>query len=235
VARIREICGREAEFIPQWEPDLPSGKDREPAGRPAGSDRGPGQPLVFMFAGNLGVPQNLENDIAGFLRAALPDAELWIVGGGVLHDALVEKYGTPDGAHPIRFWGRQPRVEMPRWFAQADALIISLTDAYRLTLPGKFQSYLKTGKPLLGFISGATRFFIEGEGVPGASLGEGAGRLGWTAAPDNVDAIAAAYRKMADSVRKGEGMLFGDRARKLSSSLFDRAALIGQLRDLAGA
>ena len=225
VARIREICGREAEFIPQWD----SGSCAASISIPV-QESDSSRPLVFMFAGNLGVPQNLENDIEGFLQAGLENVELWLVGGGVMLDSLKAKY-TDIAGGKVRFCGRQPRAEMPKWYAQAAALIISLTDAYRLTLPGKFQSYLKTGKPLLGFISGATREFIDGEAIPGVIFSEGLGRLGWTAAPGEKDAIASAYRKMTESIRSGASRAFGERARLLSASLFNRANLIGRLLD----
>lgn len=167
-----------------------------------------------MFAGNLGVPQNLANDIEGFIRAAIPDAELWLVGGGVQLEPLKSKYGAAKG---VRFCGRQPRTDMPRWFAQADVLLISLTREYRLTFPAKFQSYIRTGKPLLGIIEGDVRKLIEDE------------RLGWTASPDDPDAIAAAYRAAAEGARRGEGEAFGRNAQALSDRLFDRNQCISRL------
>ena len=226
VVRIREICGREAEFIPQWDVDSCMASKTGFVKKPDAS-----RPLVFMFAGNLGVPQNLENDIEGFLQARLENVELWLVGGGVMLEPLKDKYEAKAGGR-IRFCGRQPRAEMPKWYAQADALIISLTDAYQLTLPGKFQSYLKTGKPLLGFISGATRFFIEGEFVPGVKGYERSGRLGWAAAPGDVTAITEAYCKMTESIRNGQGKAFGENCRRLSERLFSRGKQIEKLRSL---
>ena len=226
VARIREICGCEAEFIPQWDVNSFAAPETGLAKKPDAS-----RPLVFMFAGNLGVPQNLENDIKGFLQAGLENVELWLVGGGVMLEPLKAKFeAKADGK--IRFCGRQPRAEMSKWYAQADALIISLTDAYQLTLPGKFQSYLKTGKPLLGFISGATRFFIEGEFVPGVKGYERSGRLGWTAAPGDVTAITEAYRMMAETIRNGQGKAFGENCWRLSERLFNRRKQIERLREL---
>ncbi len=228
VARIREICGREAGFIPQWDVDSFPVADTRLEKEPDAS-----RPLVFMFAGNLGVPQNLENDIEGFLEARLENVELWLVGGGVMLDPLKAKYEAKAGGK-IRFCGRQPRAEMLKWYAQADALIISLTDAYQLTLPGKFQSYLRTGKPLLGFISGATKSFIEGDPVPGVEKEESLGRLGWTAAPDDVSGIASAYRTMAGSIREGKGIILGENCRRLSERLFNRGRQIERLRELMG-
>ena len=203
VQRIKELTGRDAEWIPQWEPssmDLP--------------DRQNGNKKVFMFAGNMGVPQNLENVIAGFERAHLKDAELWLVGGGVMAEPLKAKYGDLEN---VKFCGRQPRSEMPKWFAQADALIISLTNKYGLTLPGKFQSYIKTGKPILGILSGEARELIDEF------------RIGATAGPDDLVGIAKAYERMASMLTNGEGRECGKRAKTLSDERFNRESLISQL------
>lgn len=203
VKRIKELTGRDAEWIPQWEPasmDLP---EKKPDGK-----------TVFMFAGNMGVPQNLENVIAGFEKSQLKDSELWLVGGGVMFEPLKEKFDMFDN---VKFCGRQPRSEMPKWFAQADVLIISLTDRYSLTLPGKFQSYIKTGKPLLGILNGEARELIEEYNI------------GHVANPEDVDEIAGAFKRMRDACESGEGAALGERAKRLSNSMFKRDVLIARL------
>ena len=203
VKRIKELTGRDAEWVPQWEPanmDFPI--------------KVSGGKVVFMFAGNMGVPQDLPNVIEGFAKANLEDTELWLVGGGVMLEPLKEKYGETNG---VQFCGRQPRSDMPKWFAQADALIISLTDKYCLTLPGKFQSYIKTGKPLLGIINGEARELIDENDI------------GVTASPDDIDTIANAYRKLYRAVRSGESVGYGERAKTLSESMFNRCELINRL------
>ena len=131
-----------------------------------------------------------------------------------MFEPLKEKYGEMKG---VRFCGRQPRAEMPNWFAKADALIISLTDKYCLTLPGKFQSYIKTGKPILGIINGEARELIEENDI------------GFTANPDDIFAIAEAYRKMHSIVRNGEATSYGNRAKELSTTMFNRDKLIMML------
>ena len=203
VQRIKELTGRAAEWIPQWEP-----------AEMVLSEKPSGGKVVFMFAGNMGVPQNLPNVIEGFINAKLEDAELWLVGGGVMSESLKEKYGETAG---VKFCGRQPRAEMSNWFAKADTLIISLTDQYSLTLPGKFQSYIKTGKPLLGFINGEARELIREN------------KLGFTANSDDIGAIADSYRKMYFVVRKGEASEYGTRAKELSETMFNRDKLIRSL------
>ena len=127
---------------------------------------------------------------------------------------MKEKFGGTKG---VKFCGRQPRADMPNWFAKSDALIISLTDQYSLTLPGKFQSYIKTGKPLLGIINGEARELIEENNI------------GFTANPDDIDAIAESYRKMYSVVRNGEASAYGNRAKELSATMFNRDKLIRKL------
>ena len=203
VKRIKELTGRDAEWIPQWEPssmELPPKEDDSKT--------------VFMFAGNMGIPQNLDNVIAGFERAALSDAELWLVGGGVMLEPLKEKF---DGVKGVKFCGRQPRADMPKWFAKADVLIISLTDKYCQTLPAKFQSYIKTGKPMFGILNGETNDLIKEYA------------LGCTSSPDDLEDIAAKFKAMADMSRSGEGKVCGERAKALSNEMFNREASIKRL------
>lgn len=203
VKRIKELTGRDAEWVPQWEPAVMNLPAKNSGGK-----------VVFMFAGNMGVPQDLPNVIEGFVKAGLADAELWLVGGGVMFESLKEKYGNLDS---VKFRGRQPRAEMPNWFAKADILIISLTDQYCLTLPGKFQSYIKTGKPLFGIINGEARELIEENDI------------GFTAAPDDIEAISDAYRKLHQTVRDGGASAYGERAKALSESMFNRETLVRKL------
>ena len=206
VQRIKELTGRDAEWIPQWEPadlELPPKQQ--------------GAKTVFMFAGNMGVPQNLENVLEGFQKAALADAELWLVGGGVMLEPLKSRF---EGLANVRFCGRQPRSDMPKWFAQADVLIISLTDKYSTVLPAKFQSYIKTGRPILGILNGETKELIEEY------------RLGSTADPDDICDIAKKFREMADMSRTDEGRMCGERAKTLSQSMFDRSSAIDRLLPL---
>jgi colanic acid biosynthesis glycosyl transferase WcaI len=52
--------------------------------------------------------------------------------------------------------GRFPVERMPSFYAHADALLVSLKRApvFSMTIPGKVQSYLMAGIPLLGMLDG---------------------------------------------------------------------------------
>lgn len=207
VERLRTLTGREAEFIPQWDPD--SSLDRVcQVGKP--------DKMVFMFAGNLGVPQNLPNLIEGFRifkrdsGAAVTDVELHFLGGGVMYEKLVADCAEDKD---IVFHGRKPRAEMPEWFSKADVMIISLTREYALTLPGKFQSYTKAGKAIFGVLEGsAADLILEHD-------------LGVVVAPDDVAAIARGFAAMI----KRDLIADGNRSRRLSDVLFNREKLVAAL------
>ena len=63
----------------------------------------------------------------------------------------------------IYFYGKKPLGEMPKYYAMADAMIVTMKDMNNLsmTLPGKIQSYLAAGKPILGAINGEARRVID--------------------------------------------------------------------------
>ena len=63
----------------------------------------------------------------------------------------------------VIFHGRKPVEEMPQYYAMADAMLITLFDnpVISKTLPGKVQTYMAAGKPIIGAINGETLKVIE--------------------------------------------------------------------------
>ena len=52
---------------------------------------------------------------------------------------------------------------MPNFYAQADAMLFSLKDEenFNITIPGKVQSYLACGKPIIAMINGEAAKLIK--------------------------------------------------------------------------
>ena len=73
---------------------------------------------------------------------------------------LQMSYGLND---TVKFIGRKPLAEMPKYFTESQALLVTLRDEeiLRLTLPAKVQSYMAAGKPILAAISGEGKKVIE--------------------------------------------------------------------------
>ncbi len=210
VPRIKEICQRDAEFVPQWDT-----MSEESIEKIISAKRDTLSGVNFMFAGNLGKPQNLMNVLHGFAKASLQNATLHFVGAGVMLDDL--KVAAADIPNVI-FHGRKKRDEMPDWYSIADVLIISLTKEYKLTLPGKFQSYIRTGKPILGALLGDARDMIDNY------------NLGFTADPDDIEGISNAFKLAFQALTNASHSEYKNRAIELSKKMFDREKLIKTLR-----
>lgn len=118
----------------------------------------------FMYAGNLGAAQTLDVVIkAASLLGKRTDYIIDFVGDGSKRTELeniVREYGFGDN---IIFHGNQKRADMPSFYRKADVLLITLrgNNAVGDTMPGKLQTYMTVGKPIMGAINGAANQVIE--------------------------------------------------------------------------
>lgn len=125
--------------------------------------KGKSKTIDLMFAGNIGVAQSVDT----IIRAAnetkdIPHLFWHIVGEGTELErvkALAQKLKTEN----VIFHGRQQVTAMPRFYAMADAMLVTMkADAITsMTIPGKVQSYMAAGKPILGAIDGETADVIR--------------------------------------------------------------------------
>ena len=62
----------------------------------------------------------------------------------------------------VIFYGRRPLKEMPEYYKKADAMLVTLRadSDMSFTLPGKVQTYMACGKPIIGAIDGETETII---------------------------------------------------------------------------
>lgn len=115
----------------------------------------------FVFAGNVGGAQDLPCVLraAALLRDApnLPPFHIHIVGGGSELDAVRGLSAELGLEALVTFHGRKPLEQMPEYYRLADAFLLTLTgDSFvGQTLPGKLQSYMSAGKPVVAAIGGA--------------------------------------------------------------------------------
>jgi len=117
----------------------------------------------FVFAGNIGDMQSVET----IIRAAnelknMSNITFHIIGDGSKFENC-KKLVDQMQIDSIQFYGRRPVDEMPKYYAMADAMLVTLkkNNTLSLTLPGKVQSYMAAGKPIIGAIDGETRIIIE--------------------------------------------------------------------------
>ena len=116
--------------------------------------------INLVFAGNIGAAQSVETIIQAADLLKGKQVQFHIVGGGSDLERLKK---LASGLDNVTFYGRRPLDEMPMFYAKADAMLITLQDdpVLSLTLPGKVQSYMACGKPIIGAIDGETKITID--------------------------------------------------------------------------
>ena len=117
-------------------------------------------PTRIMFAGNIGTAQSPDTIIEAARLLRDEQVEFHIVGSGKeLPRMQTEAKDLPN----VVFYGQRPVNEMPALYATADAMLVTLQKdpVLSLTLPGKVQSYMAAGKPIIAAADGETKTVIE--------------------------------------------------------------------------
>ena len=177
------------------------------------------QGFCIVFAGNIGVAQDFETVLSAAEKLKVYNDIQWVIlGDGRRFERLkvqVEKRGISATFH---LKGRYPSEAMPGFFAQADVMLVTLKHdpAFAMTVPGKIQSYMSCGRPIVAALDGeGGRLVIES----GAGLSVPAEDVDGL-----VEAILAMYR-MPRSDRDAMGIL----GKEYCSAHFDRTLLMDRL------
>ncbi len=175
--------------------------------------------FIVMFAGNLGVAQ----DFPAILEAAEilkgNSKVRWvIVGDGRIGQWLANEIVKRGLSSCIQMLGRLPLECMPSLYKCADALLVSLRDEiiFEMTIPGKMQSYLAAGIPILAMLNG------EGADVLTAS------RAGLLVPASDGKALARAVLEMKDMSQEERDELGANGAAYYVKE-FERSALLSRL------
>ncbi|GGI17902.1 glycosyltransferase family 4 protein [Oxalicibacterium faecigallinarum] len=216
VSDIRSYAGQNAwiEYFPSWADSIAASSDVVPAPE---ISRSPGQ-FNVMFAGNIGDAQ----DFPAILQAAqrLKDARhiQWlIVGDGRMAQWVTNEIKRVGLQDTVKMLGRHPLERMPSFFEHADALLVSLKDEpiFAMTIPGKLQSYLAAGIPVLAMLDGE-----------GADLVRSA-NAGLTCAAGDANGLAAAVLQLS-TASADERLEMGNNAFALAAREFDRGTLMNR-------
>lgn len=168
----------------------------------------------FMFAGNIGAVQSVETIIKAAKLLRDEPVKFHIVGGGTDLDRLQQMSSELEN---VVFYGRRPLEEMPQFYAKADAMLVTLAKdpVLSLTLPGKVQSYMAVGKPIIGAIDGETKEVVE------------EAQCGFCGKADDTDELAENIRKFIKEGTDRTGM--GLNARKYYEENFTEKLFMDKL------
>ena len=117
----------------------------------------------ILFAGNIGTAQSFDTIVEAIDLIKKEQINIIVLGDGRDKERSQEKIKTLGLSHKFYFLGSHPSESMPEYFAAADALLITLkkADIFSYTIPGKLQSYLACGKPIIGALDGIGKQIIE--------------------------------------------------------------------------
>ncbi|HEY4138924.1 MAG TPA: glycosyltransferase family 4 protein, partial [Casimicrobiaceae bacterium] len=196
-------------------------------------DPAPEVPVVpgsfnVMFAGNIGEAQDFPAilDAAEQLRNRR-DIRWLIVGDGRMAAWVDDEIARRGLSNTVIMLGRFPTDRMPSFFQHADALLVSLKadPLFAMTAPGKIQSYLASGRPVLAMLDGE-----------GASVIEHA-HAGLTGAAGDAAQLADNVLRLA-AMTPAERASMGQNGAAYAEREFRRAGLVdrleGWLTELAG-
>lgn len=115
------------------------------------------------FAGNIGEMQSVETILyAANELKNYTDIIFDIYGNGSKFDSVrsIKELLFLDN---VNLHGRKDLSEMPEIYKKSDVLLVTLKKdkLLSLTLPGKVQTYLASGKPIIGAIDGETKQVIQ--------------------------------------------------------------------------
>ena len=110
----------------------------------------------LLFAGNIGVAQSFDTIVYAFEKLKEYDINLVVLGDGRDKSRIEEQINEKGLKEKFHFLGSFPPEQMSNYFTCADGLLITLkkADIFSYTIPGKLQSYLACGKPIIGALDG---------------------------------------------------------------------------------
>jgi glycosyltransferase involved in cell wall biosynthesis len=175
-----------------------------------------------LFAGNIGEAQDLPAVLSAAESLKNNTSIRWlIVGDGRKFDWLQEEVVHRGLQSNVLLLGRFPVERMPSFYAQADALLVSLKKdpVFSMTIPGKVQSYLMAGVPLIGMLDGEGAQVITEAGA------------GLVCPAGDSECLTSAVVEMA-AMSAGQRRQLGVNGRAFAQKEFGRSLLISRLESL---
>ncbi|MCD9120511.1 glycosyltransferase family 4 protein [Cupriavidus sp. UGS-1] len=201
-------------YLPNWGDGR---ADDGTAARPMAAEGGK-DGFDIYYLGNLGHAQGFAA-VLDAVQAAGDDGTRWhFVGAGSAASWMADEVARRGLGARVRFHGLVSPDQLPRFYQQADALLVTLKPdpLFAMTVPSKVQSYLATGVPIVAMLDGE-----------GARVVEDAGAGVTCAAGDSAALLAAVRRLRALPARTRHAM--GESARRYYDSQFSFARVVDKL------
>lgn len=176
----------------------------------------------IMFAGNIGVAQDFETILSAAERlSSCLDIHWVIIGDGRMADWVREEVRKRKLEEQFHLLGRYPAEAMPQFFMQADALLMTLRrePIFALTAPGKLQSYMACGKPIIAGLDGEGAMLVKEADAGVVCPAESPVEL--------ADRVLELYHMSSEARRQ-----LGENGKQFAREHFDRNRLIDSLENM---
>ncbi|MDC0034269.1 glycosyltransferase family 4 protein [Flavobacteriaceae bacterium] len=175
--------------------------------------------LNILFAGNIGIAQSFDTiiDAVNLINKEIK-IKITVLGDGRDKERVINKIGKLNLNENFNFLGSFPPERMSDFFSAADALLVTLkkSEIFSMTIPGKMQSYLACGKPIIGSLDG-----IGSEIINDASCG-------FSSNAESSRGLAKSFLKF-NKLSFKERKIFGVNSKKYYKKEFDREKLLSKL------
>lgn len=160
---MKDLVNRDADYsekiiyYPHWCDDILQMPIEEIPALPDG--------YKIMMAGNIADGIGVDNVLNCIKELNdINDVQFIFVGGGAKEEDMRNQISEM-GLRNVTLVGKYPFSKMPAFYAQADAMFLSLKHTtlphLAATVPSRLQSYLSGGKPILGMIDGCAAEMIK--------------------------------------------------------------------------
>lgn len=172
-----------------------------------------------MFAGNIGAAQDFETILAAAEKVKSCTDIHWVVlGYGRMAGWVNEEVSRRGLNGTVHLLGNHPIETMPRFFALADVMLVTLRrdPIFSLTIPSKIQSYLACARPIVAALDGEGACVLGEAGAGVVVPAQDADRL--------AEAVLGLYR-----MSKAEREAMGASGRAYYLANFERNMLLDRL------
>ena len=211
----RADAAQRTRYFPSWSEPMARVDGVEPAPEVAY------RPDLFtvVFTGNVGEAQDFPAVLEAAERLKGHSEIRWVIVGDGRASQWVEQEVARRGlGDRVLLVGRFPLERMPSFLRHANALLVSLRadPVFAMTIPGKVQSYLQAGVPMVAMLDGEGARVIEESGA------------GLTCAAGDAAGLARAVLALA-GLSNEERTAMGRRGVSYAAREFDRDELISRL------
>ena len=175
----------------------------------------------IIFAGNIGEAQSFPTILSAAEKLRKYNDIHWLIlGDGRMRGWVEKEIERKQLSGNVHLLGSYPPEVMPAFFAEADILLVTLKHSpiFSLTIPGKVQSYLACGRPIIAA--------LDGEG--GSLISRAS--AGLACPPEDPEALAQTILKMYRTPLE-EREKMGRSGSEYCRAHFNRARIFDQLEE----